>query len=109
MDDVRKVYDRYDTGVRYADHHVGQIINALDEMGMLEETGVMVSADHGENLGELGIYCDHQTADDYTTHLPMILRWPGLATEVRPQSDFRYQIDVMATVLELFGAGVPDR
>ena len=67
----------------------------------------MVSADHGENLGELGIYCDHQTADEHTTHLPLILRWPGLPGRVQP--GLHYQVDVMATVLELFGAEVPER
>ena len=74
---------------------------------MADQTGVMVSADHGENLGELGIYCDHQTADEHTTHLPLILRWPGLAG--RAESGLHYQVDVMATVLELFGAEVPER
>jgi arylsulfatase A-like enzyme len=70
----------------------------------------MVSADHGENLGELGIYCDHQTADEHTTHLPLILHWPGLpGGEDRSRSGFHYQIDVMATALELFGAEVPGR
>ena len=110
MEDVRRVYDGYDTGVRYADHHVGQILDRLDGMGLLDDTAVMVSADHGENLGELGIYCDHQTADQFTTRLPMILRWPGLDRSVGTvRSGFHYQIDVMATVLELFGAEVPAR
>jgi choline-sulfatase len=101
------VFDGYDTGVRYADHHVGQILEVLRETGVADQTGVMISADHGENLGELGIYCDHQTADEHTTHLPLILRWPGLAP--RQQPGLHYQVDVMATVLELFGAQVPER
>ncbi len=54
MDDVARVYAGYDTGVRYADHHVGQVLDQLDALGLLEETAVMVSSDHGENLGELG-------------------------------------------------------
>jgi choline-sulfatase len=110
MDDVRRVYDGYDTGVRYADHHIGQILSVLQEMGLEEDTAVMVSSDHGENLGELGIYCDHQTADEHTTHLPVILHWPALGTAPgSTESGLHYQIDVMATVLELFGAEVPDR
>jgi arylsulfatase A-like enzyme len=110
MTDVRKVFDGYDTGVLFADHHVGQVMAVLDDLGIGDEVGVMVSADHGENLGELGIYGDHQTADECTTHLPLVLRWPertGAATPV--QSGLHYQIDVMATVLELFGAAVPER
>ncbi len=110
MDDVARVYDGYDTGVRYADHHVGQVLDVLDGMGLLEETAVMVSSDHGENLGELGVYCDHQTADQFTTRLPVVLRWPGLdPASLPPQTGLHYQIDVMATVLELCGAAVPER
>ncbi len=110
MDDVRRIYDGYDTGVRYADHHVGRVLEAVDGLGLAEETAVMVSADHGENLGELGIYCDHQTADQFTTRLPVVLTWPGMdSAGGRVDTDFHYQIDVMATVLELAGAVVPDR
>jgi arylsulfatase A-like enzyme len=110
MDAVRRIYDGYDTGVRYADHYVGQILTAVDDLGLSDDTGVMISGDHGETLGELGIYCDHQTADEHTTHLPFILRIPGLDTsDLPPQTGFHYQIDAMATVLELFGAEVPQR
>lgn len=110
LDDVRRVYDGYDTGVRYADTYVGHMLEALDALGLAEETAVMVSSDHGENLGELGIYCDHQTADQYTTHLPVVLTWPGLDTAGgRVDTGLHYQVDVMATVLELAGATVPDR
>ena len=109
MDDIRRIYDGYDSGVRYADHHVGQVLDLLDDLHLLDETAVMVSSDHGENLGELGVYCDHQTADQCTTRLPMILRWPGLdASTLPPQDGLHYQIDVMATVLELCGASVPE-
>ncbi len=109
LDDVARVYDGYDTGVRYADHHVGQVLDQLDALGLMDDTAVMVSSDHGENLGELGIYCDHQTADQFTTRLPVVLRWPGLDTSTLPAQDgLHYQIDVMATVLELSGATVPE-
>ena len=109
MDDVARVYDGYDIGVRYADHHVGQVLDQLDALGLLDDTAVMVSSDHGENLGELGIYCDHQTADQFTTRLPVVLRWPGLDPTALPVQDgLHYQIDVMATVLELSGATVPE-
>ena len=52
-------------------------MNALADLGILEETAVIVSADHGENLGELNVYCDHQTADQLTVRVPLIISWPG--------------------------------
>ncbi len=110
MDAVGRIFDGYDVGVRFADHYVGQVLGTLEDIGLAGETAIMVSADHGENLGELGIYCDHQTADQHTTRLPVILAWPGIERSAAPvQPGLLYQIDVMATVLELFGATVPAR
>jgi choline-sulfatase len=110
MEDVRRIYDGYDTGVRYADDQVGRLLGTLDDLGLTEETAVLVSSDHGENLGELGIYCDHQTADEVTTRLPVILAWPG--SGLAPGSvdtGLHYQFDVWATLVELAGGEVPKR
>jgi choline-sulfatase len=110
MEDVRRVYEGYDTGVRYADHHVGRVLETLDRLGLADGTAVLVTSDHGENLGELGIYCDHQTADQVTTRVPAVLTWPGMDTVAgRVDTGLHYQIDLVATVLELAGAEVPPR
>jgi len=107
LDAVRRIYDGYDVGVRYADHHIGRLLNHLADLGVLEETAVLVSSDHGETLGELGIYCDHQTADQKVARVPCILRWPGVELPAAAQADLHYQFDVAATLLELMGAEVP--
>ena len=106
MDDVRAMFDGYDTGVRYADDHIGRWLNALADVGVLDETAVMVSSDHGETLGELGTYCDHHFADEHTSHVPLVLRWPGVAgaSGGRVAGGLHYQLDVAATVAELAGA-----
>jgi len=106
MDAVRMMFDGYDTGIRYADRYVGRLLDQLASLGILDECAVMISADHGETLGELNIYCDHQTADQHTTRVPMILRWPGLAPRV--ETGLHYQFDVAATLVELLGGEVPD-
>jgi choline-sulfatase len=104
--DLQKLFDGYDVAVRYADDHIGQLLCVLDELGIADHTVVMVSSDHGENLGELGIYCDHQTADLITHRVPMVLRWPGLDSG-RIDRSLHYQIDVAATVAELLGGTIP--
>jgi len=103
---VRAMFDGYDTGVMVADRHAGRLLELLEELDVEGDTAVMVSADHGETLGELNVYCDHHTADEYTTHLPLILKWPGLGTGRRRA--LHYQIDVSATLLELLGQSVPE-
>lgn len=106
---VRQMFDGYDTGVRYADDYVGRLMNLLADLGVDSDTAIMISSDHGETLGELNIYGDHQCADQKTTHLPMILHWPGAdGLHGRTFDGFHYQIDVAATLLELLGVKVPD-
>ena len=46
-----------------ADDHVGILLSKLDDLGVLDDTAVLVSSDHGEGFGELGVYADHQAAD----------------------------------------------
>jgi arylsulfatase A-like enzyme len=103
MQAVRRLFDGYDTGVRFADDHVGRLLDALASARVLDETAIMISGDHGETLGELDIYSDHQTADEFTTRVPMILRWPGMAGGGRVDRALHYQIDVAASVVELAG------
>lgn len=103
---VRAMFDGYDTGVLYADHYAGQILNALADAGVLDDTVVIVSSDHGENLGELNIYGDHQTADAITCRVPLIVRWPGI-TRAAVDPGLHYQIDWAATMVELLGQKVP--
>ncbi|MCA8090089.1 sulfatase-like hydrolase/transferase [Burkholderia anthina] len=105
MKAVRAMFDGYDTGVLVADEHVGKLMAQLGELGIDSGTAVMLSSDHGETLGELNVYGDHQTADQFTTRVPMLLRWPELGAGER--SALHYQIDVTATVLELLGQSVP--
>lgn len=108
MDEARKMFDGYDTGVKYADEHIGKVLAHLEAKGLLEDTAIMISSDHGETLGELGIYGDHHTADEFTSHVPMILKWPGLEHgRGRTENALHYQIDVAATVLDLLGLEVP--
>ncbi|HZS14561.1 MAG TPA: sulfatase [Candidatus Dormibacteraeota bacterium] len=108
MGDMRRMVDGYDCGVRYADMHIAMVLGELSRLGILDDTAIMVSGDHGETLGELGIYGDHQTADELTTRVPVILRWPGLDGVPPVQPGLHYQIDVAATILELLGATVPE-
>ena len=107
MAGVRQMFDGYDAGVLVADEYVGRLLNLLAELGVDEETVVMLSSDHGETLGELNVYGDHQTADQITTRIPMILHWPGVTSPGTVNRGFHYQIDLSATMLDLLGQKVP--
>jgi choline-sulfatase len=107
MAEYRKWIDGYDCGIRYADDWCGLVLDALAGKGVLDDTVVIVTSDHGENLGELGVIGDHSVADHITSRVPMIVRWPGVTQPGRVDTALHYQTDVAATVLELAGGQVP--
>ena len=102
MADVRKVIDGYDCGIAYADRHVGFVLDALEKRGVLDETVIIVSSDHGECQGELGIYGEHGTADQITHRIPLIIRWPGMKAG-SADTGFHYNLDLLPTLAALLG------
>lgn len=74
---MRRMIDGYDTAIRYVDDQLKLIVDQLKQAGVYEDTAIIISSDHGENLGELGIYGEHATADEATCHLPLIIKWPS--------------------------------
>ncbi len=103
---LRRQIDGYDTGIFWADHYVGRIVSALKSAGVWDDTAVIVSADHGENQGELGIYGEHATADDATCHVPLIVRWPGGAQGV-VDDGLHYNLDLAPTLMALLNRKAP--
>ncbi|MCI8624414.1 MAG: sulfatase [Provencibacterium sp.] len=102
LEELRRVFDGYDCGVRYADEQLGRIFDQMRELGIYEDCAILVSSDHGENFGELGIYCEHGTADRATCRIPMLLKWPG-GPRGTADSRLRYHIDLVPTLAELLG------
>lgn len=99
---MRRMIDGYDTGVRYVDDQVARIIESLKSSGVYDDTMIIISGDHGENLGELGLYGEHGTADDITCRVPLIVRFPGGASGKR-NTRFHYNLDLAPTLMDLLG------
>ena len=101
MDDFRKFIDGYDSGIRYMDDHIGMLFDALRRKGVFDDLCVIITSDHGENLGELGLYAEHATADDITCRIPMIVKWTGGAKGLADDS-LRANVDLLPTLADLF-------
>lgn len=108
MSGLRRVVDGYDCGIRYVDEHVGRILEALRRQGLGdEEVAIILTADHGENVGQLGIYGEHATADQATCNIPMIIRWPGTHGGTTDEA-LHYHLDLGPTLAELLDQEAPD-
>jgi choline-sulfatase len=103
-EEFRQWIDGYDVGIRYMDDYIGKLLDRLEDHGVREETLILLSADHGENQGELNVYGDHQTADDKTCRIPLIVSGPDVSTGV--DHGLYYNLDLPPTVTELVG-GTP--
>ncbi len=102
MRDWRDLIDSYDCGIAYMDEHIGQVLATLQAKGVMDDLAIIISSDHGENLGELGIYAEHATADAATCRVVMIVRWPGVQGG-RVDTGLHYTLDLAPTLAELLG------
>ncbi|OGV53214.1 MAG: hypothetical protein A2X49_12495 [Lentisphaerae bacterium GWF2_52_8] len=100
MDGFRRMIDGYDCGVLHADTHIGMLLDKLAALGVLEDTAIIITSDHGENLGELNSYAEHGTSDYITHRIPMIVRIPGCA-KGHADKGLHYNLDLGPTLAEL--------
>jgi len=92
--------DIYDQEVAYTDQHVGRLLNAVREKGLLERTVVFLAGDHGEEFGEHG-GSYHLTCHEEVLRIPMVVRIPS--AKKREHRERVEQIDVVPTLLGLLG------
>lgn len=90
---------QYDASVMKADERVGEILSMLEENETLDETLVVLLADHGESLTEHGIYYDHHGLYDQSVRIPFMIR-PPEGAETGVCDGFVQITDVLPTVAE---------
>ena len=95
--------DPYAAEVAYIDDALGRFLEALRERGLLDNTLIVFTSDHGEGLGEHGEKTHAMFAYDSTLHVPLILKWEGVLPESRRVPSRVRLIDVAPTVLEMAG------
>jgi arylsulfatase A-like enzyme len=73
----------YDAEIAFTDFHVGRLLDALEARGLLANTYVVFTSDHGENLGEDGLYYEHgPSVHDASLRVPLIVAGPGVEPRV---------------------------
>ena len=99
--------DLYYGEVAYLDHQVGRLLDFLRSRNLLDDTLVVLVADHGESLGEHGVSFRHVGLHDTTTHVPMMIRWPGRERTGRPIHGLVQTIDLFPTLLGALELPIP--
>ena len=93
--------------VRYTDAVLDGLLDHLGELGLLDETIVVVTSDHGDEFGEHGLIGHAKTVYDEVMHVPMVLLAPRLVPAGRRIDVPVSLIDLAPTLLDLTGLPVP--
>ncbi|MDP7975317.1 MAG: sulfatase [TACK group archaeon] len=75
--DLQYAVAAYDSEVRRADSSLGEMLSLLEELGIRDETLVVLTSDHGENLGEHGLFFSHEGLYDAAIRVPLVIDLPS--------------------------------
>lgn len=103
--DLRRYQDLYDAELACVDEQVGQLLDYLRRRRLLDDTAIIVTADHGENIGEDGLASHQGSLRQNLIHVPFIARIPGRSGQ---RVDGLVQFtDVFSGLCGVLGVGVP--
>jgi arylsulfatase A-like enzyme len=108
--DVEQLERLYEGNLRYADDAVGQLLAELKRLGLFDRTLVVVTSDHGESLGERGLFGHNTSVDQAMTAIPLVVHLPASFPGRRAgRSDVPVStIDLGPLVLEASGIDPPE-
>lgn len=95
------VIAQYDGAIAYMDACIQNIFTTLTELGLDDNTVVVLNSDHGETLYDHDCYFDHHGIYDNTLHVPLIIRFPGKVPAGKRVAGYNQHKDLMPTILEL--------
>jgi choline-sulfatase len=95
---IRRARHGYYGMVSYVDAKIGAIVEALERTGLAERSVIVCCADHGEMLGERGMWYK-QTFFEWSARVPLVIRGPGIAP--RRVADIVSLVDLLPTFLDI--------
>jgi arylsulfatase A-like enzyme len=99
---------RYDAEIAYCDREIGRLIDSMRARGWLDESLLVVTADHGESMTEHGVYFNHGLFPyENNIRVPLIVRHPAFEAG-RRVADVVQSIDLAPTLLDASGLDLPD-
>jgi arylsulfatase A-like enzyme len=103
---VEDIIAHYDAGIRLIDGYLEQIFRSLEQRGLMDNSLIVVTADHGEEFLEHGSFL-HTQLHREVTHVPLMVRLPGGKTVGRV-SNRASLADLLPSILDFAGADIPE-
>ncbi|MFH1614084.1 MAG: sulfatase-like hydrolase/transferase [Planctomycetota bacterium] len=108
MSDAAIQYSRahYFGLISYLDSQIGRILDFLDKNNLRENTLIIFTADHGDNIGDHGLFFKTFFTEG-SVHVPLLISFPGVTTAGSACNKAVGQEDIMPTICELVGIEIP--
>lgn len=107
IDRQKEIKHGYYASVSYTDAQIGRLLEALDHLGLSDNTIVVLWGDHGWKLGEHNGW-GKQTTYEIDTRVPLIIGGSGVASKGDQSRALTEFVDIYPTLCEMAGLNVPD-
>ena len=97
----------YDAEIRYTDHHFGRLLQHLKRRGLYEDAWILVTADHGELMGDNDMFGHGNSLSQPEIRIPLVVKDPGPDRRRGVDSTVVQQVDLMPTILDRLDLEVP--
>lgn len=95
--------------VTMIDAEIGLLLDYLDENGLRDNTIIVFTSDHGDYMGDHGLYTKSPSMYDCLTRVPLIFNAPGRVKENQISDELVSNIDIMPTILEMLNLEIPEQ
>ena len=94
----------YDDCIADLDEQIGKLVDELDRRGILEQTWLIITSDHGESFGEhAGVFCHGTSLYDTELHVPLLIVPPGGSATKQIVKEAVSLRDLAATIVDVAG------
>jgi arylsulfatase A-like enzyme len=104
--DRKRDFSQYDGGIAYLDAQLGQLFGKLKELGLWDNSLIIVTSDHGQSFGEKQLVAHGSSVYQEQVHVPLIIKYPGTA-DGQKREDLASHVDILPTVLDTLGFQYP--
>ena len=106
---AKHMRELYEGEIRFTDEYIGKVEAKLRELGIWDDTLIVITADHGEEFHEHGGWWHGTTLYEEQIHIPMLVKWPKgkVGAPARVDDHPVRHIDIVPTLLTQAGAPIP--
>ncbi len=105
-EDVQHAIDRYDGEILWIDTYLRELFDYFEEKGLVDNSLIIITADHGERLGEGHIF-QHRRDTNWELHIPLVMHFPndmGAGKRIKGLVEIT---DILPTVMDILGMRIP--